>query len=114
MKTDDIAAKSGIAMPDRALELYGLSGYSNTMMDIGALYCCISEGENRRAVADGYTAAGGRIDPHAVDCAFALNVLLGLILHCENWTKEEWFDGKLSDWCRDIFAPLAQGGTVID
>lgn len=92
---------------------FSLFGYCHPMMDLGALYCCIGGSVNRQAIAEGYTVAGETIDRKALDCIFALSTLLGIILHCESWTKEDWFAGKLSGWCRDIFSPLTQEKPVI-
>ncbi len=93
---------------------FSLFGYCHPMMDISALYCCIGGSVNRKAIADGYTAAGGTFGQRAVDYTFALNVLLGIMLHCESWTKEDWFTEKLAGWCKNIFMPLTQGCAVVD
>ncbi|MEA4889948.1 MAG: N-acetyltransferase [Clostridiaceae bacterium] len=93
---------------------FSLFGYCHPMMDISALFCCIGGSVNRKAIADGYRAAGGTFDSRAVDYTFALNVLLGIMLHCESWTKEDWFVEKLSGWCKNIFLPLTQDNAVVD
>lgn len=90
---------------------FSLSGYGHPMMDIGELYCSIMGGAHRKAIADGYkaTADGAEgFDWRAIDCTYALNVLLGIILHWEIWAKEAWFADRLSGWCREIFRPLVQ------
>jgi len=105
-----LITESGLAPID-----FSLSGYSHPMMDIGCLYCVVSGSVHRHAIAEGYeTASDRKIDFYAVDCLFALNVLLGIILHWESWTKEDWFAKKLADWCDHIFGPLAQGKSLID
>lgn len=91
---------------------FSLSGYCHPMNDLSGIYCSVCGAVNRQAIADGYTAAGGIIDSRILDGTFALNVLLGIILHCESWTKEAWFAGKLEGWCKNIFVPLTQGKPV--
>ncbi len=91
---------------------FSLSGYCHPMNDISELYCTVNGAVNRQAIADGYTAAGGIIDSRILNGTFALNVLLGIILHCESWTKENWFAGKLEGWCKNIFTPLTEGKPV--
>jgi Ser/Thr protein kinase RdoA (MazF antagonist) len=92
---------------------FSLFGYCHPMMDIAALYCNINGVERRSAIAEGYKALGGTIDFHALDCCFALNILLGIILHCESWTNQEWFQDTLARWCRETFDPLGNGKAVI-
>lgn len=103
-----LVVESGVAPID-----FSLFGYGHPMMDVSALFCNISGCADRQAITDGYIAAGGTIDAYAIDCTFALNVLLGIILHCDSWTKEDWFAKKLDGWCGSIFVPLAQGKTVV-
>lgn len=93
---------------------FSLFGYSHPMMDISALFCNISGSSNRQAILDGYLSEGGTIDTYAIDCTYALNVLLGIILHCDLWTNEAWFAEKLAGWKENIFVPLAQGRSVVD
>jgi Ser/Thr protein kinase RdoA (MazF antagonist) len=92
---------------------FSLAGYCHPMMDIAALYCNINGVENRSAIATGYKALGGTIEFHALDCYFALNILLGVILHCESWTKQDWFPDRLERWCRETFGPLGEGKALI-
>ncbi len=108
-RSNMLLTAAGIAPID-----FSLFGYGHPMMDVSALYCNISGSANRRAIADGYAAAGGLLDAQAIDCTFALNVLLGIILHSESWTGETWFADKLAGWCQNIFLPLAQGKAVVN
>ncbi len=86
---------------------FSLLGYSHPLLDIGGLYGSINAAECRRAIVDGYEAAtGNKIDCGAIDKLFALQVLLAIVIHIELWSKKEWFDEKLSSWCRGIFEPL--------
>ncbi|MEA4832685.1 MAG: GNAT family N-acetyltransferase [Oscillospiraceae bacterium] len=103
-----LLTEAGVATID-----FSLFGYCHPMMDISALFCCIGGIINRRAITEGYITAGETIDSMALGYTFALNVLLGIILHCESWTEEDWFAGKLSGWCKDIFIPLTQDKAII-
>lgn len=91
---------------------FSLWGYGHPMMDISSLYCQINGIENRRAIAAGYQAFGGTIDLPALDCCFALNVLLGTVLHCNTWTKEDWFSDRLKRWCTESFIPLNESNPL--
>lgn len=93
---------------------FSLGGWGHPAMDISELFCAVYGDVNRSALLDGYREEYGSVpDPRAIDCCFALNVLLGVILHCETWTREDWFPGKLKVWREEIFEPLARGERVI-
>ncbi|MBE5962156.1 MAG: hypothetical protein E7256_12385 [Lachnospiraceae bacterium] len=92
---------------------FSLLGYGHPMMDIGELYCNINGVENRAAIAKGYQKAGKTIDFHALDCCFALNILLGIVLHCDSWANEEWFANRMVRWCSETFGPLGEGKPLI-
>ncbi len=86
---------------------FSLLGYSHPLLDIGGLYGSISAAECRRAIVDGYeTATGNKIDCGAVSKLLALQVLLSIVIHCELWSKKDWFEEKLRGWSREIFEPL--------
>ncbi|MHC1694107.1 MAG: phosphotransferase enzyme family protein [Eubacteriales bacterium] len=94
---------------------FSLFGYGHPMLDIASFICLTDNTELQGAVIDGYKSAGGNdVDYHALDCCFALQVLLGVIIHFERWENEEWFSGKLNRWCGDIFSPLSEGKCVVD
>lgn len=86
---------------------FSLFGYCHPMMDLASLFCNINGLENRRAMAAGYISAGGSIHLTMLDCCFAFNILLSIILHCDCWPKENWFPDRLERWCREVFTPLA-------
>lgn len=85
---------------------FSLFGYGHPMMDLGCLVSCFSGAIHRQSLEEGYHSSGEKIDYAALDCSFALNVILGVNLHCESWTKETWFQERLPVWCRDIFQPF--------
>ena len=88
---------------------FSLFGYCHPMMDLSSLFCSLSGLESRRAAAAGYVSAGGNICMGMIDCCFALNILLGILMHCGRWPGEEWFPARLKRWCREVFEPLAGG-----
>ncbi len=88
---------------------FSLFGVGHPMSDIGGLFCSVSGGINRKAIIDGYVGAGGEYDGRAADCAFALNVILGIVLHSKIWPHEDWFAEKFDGWSRTIFAPVSEG-----
>ncbi|BCJ94453.1 hypothetical protein acsn021_20220 [Anaerocolumna cellulosilytica] len=92
---------------------FSLFGYCHPMMDIAAMYCNVNGIENRSAIAAGYRALGGTIEFHTLDCCFALNILLGVILHCDSWTSQDWFSDRLARWCNETFGPIGEGKSLI-
>lgn len=86
---------------------FSLFGYCHPMMDLASLFCNINGLENRRAMAAGYRSADGNIVITMLDCCFALNILLSIVLHCNWWPKNDWFLSRLERWCREVFTPLA-------
>lgn len=86
---------------------FSLLGYSHPLLDIGGLYGCIADGECRLAMVEGYEAvSGGKLDRDTINKLFALQVLLGIVIHHELWSEKDWFEDKLGGWCREIFEPL--------
>ncbi|HKM35723.1 MAG TPA: GNAT family N-acetyltransferase [Lachnospiraceae bacterium] len=118
-KKDAILLHSDLSLSNMLVTLTGmvpidfsLFGYCHPMMDLGGLYCCVNGVEIRRAIADGYRQAGEKIDFHALDCCFALAILLGVITHCESWAGQEWFADRMKHWCGETFGPLAEGKVI--
>lgn len=91
---------------------FSLFGYGHPMMDLGGLYCCVNGVDIRRTIADSYRQAGEEIDFHALDCCFALDILLGVITHCESWVGQDWFTNRMKHWCGETFGPLAEGKAI--
>lgn len=94
---------------------FSMFGESHPMMDLGGLCGSINDKILRIAVLAGYQEkTGEELDLRGVDCCFALQVLLGIMLHYELWLKEGWFPKKMNDWRLAIFEPLMRGKRVID
>lgn len=88
---------------------FSLLGYSNRMLDLGSVYCFISNEKCRNSVVHAYEQITGiTVDTDEIKYYFALQILLGIILHYELWRKEEWFAKRLPEWCRDTFLPLTE------
>lgn len=106
----DLSLSNILVTPNNVVPIdFSLFGYCHPMMDIGGLYCYLNGVDLRRAVADGYRKAGGKIDYHALDCCFALGILLGVITHCEGWLGQDWFADRMKHWSRETFEPLTKG-----
>jgi len=88
---------------------FSLMGYSHPMMDIGCLYGIFQGGIHRRALTEGYVAAGRCFDADGADCLFAFNVFIGLVLHWNTWSVREGFTDYLSDQCERVYSPVARG-----
>lgn len=93
---------------------FSLCGYAHPMMDLAGIYCNINGIAHRQKVAEGYEQAGGVIDLHALDCCFALNILLFIVSRAEMCQQEEWFTKRLVRWCKETFEPLGKGKILFD
>ncbi|MDE6148966.1 MAG: phosphotransferase [Ruminococcus sp.] len=99
-----LITKSGLLPID-----FSLFGYGHPMFDISEIFANINGVENRRNIAKGYKANGGTIDFSMLDCCFAMSVLSCVILNCNSWAEQDWFDERLERWCRQNFIPTVQG-----
>ena len=73
-----------------------------------------ADGDLVTVLSDGTAATMLKwIEGRMFDATFVLNILLGIVLHIELWTKEEWFDRKCDTWKREIFDPFLKGDEVI-
>ncbi|MBP1755325.1 MAG: hypothetical protein H6Q59_1723 [Firmicutes bacterium] len=87
---------------------FSLLGYSNPLLDLGSVYCFVSDEKCRMSIIKAYEEVRGcRIDIREIEYYFALQILLGIALHHELWSNEEWFAKRLPEWCNEIFWPLA-------
>lgn len=92
---------------------FSLFGSAHPMMDISSLYCAISDFESRCAIAEGYESLGGKIEFQMLDACFALNLLLFIILHINQFSRQKDIVEKVERWCRDMFQPLANGEPLV-
>ena len=84
------------------------------MHDLGILLGNTSTQAQRRAMAEGYTAAGGRIDLPLLDAGYTLGLLEALDFHADVWPKEPWFAPRLTRWVNEQLRPLAEGKPIIN
>lgn len=88
---------------------FSLLGYSNPMLDFGSIYCFVDEISCRHRIIEGYQKITGcKIDINQIDFYFALQILLGIVLHYELWMNEDWFLKRLPEWCNNTFIPLVK------
>lgn len=86
---------------------FSLFGYSNPMLDFGSIYCFVDNIDCRNSIVKGYEdTTCCKINTDEIDIYFALQILLGIVLHYESWINEEWFCKRLPEWCDEIFIPL--------
>lgn len=86
---------------------FSLFGYSNPMLDFGSIYCFISNVNCRISIVKSYEETTGyKINTNEIDIYFALQILLGIVLHYELWINQEWFRKRLPEWCNETFIPL--------
>jgi Ser/Thr protein kinase RdoA (MazF antagonist) len=88
---------------------FSLMGYSNPLLDFGSLFCIISDYECRDSAIKGYEAVSGcSVNSKDIEPYFAIQILLGIVIHFELWMNEEWFAKRLPMWCNEVFLPLIQ------
>lgn len=93
---------------------FSLFGLGHPMHDLGILMGNVSSLADRQPIAEGYAAAGGRIDLPLLDAGLALGLLEALVFHADVWPKEPWFPARLTRWCNEMLRPLAEGRPLLD
>lgn len=104
-----LLTKSGVAPID-----FSLFGLGHPMHDLGILIGNVSTLMQRKAIAEGYKQAGGRIDLPLLDAGMTLGLLEALVFHADIWPKEDWFAPRLTRWADEMFRPLAEGKPLLD
>jgi len=100
---------SGLAPID-----FSLCGFGHPMHDLGILIGNVSSMAERKAIAEGYTAAGGRIDLPLLDAGYTLGLLEAIDFHADVWPKEAWFAPRLTRWVNEQLCPLAEGNPLLN
>ena len=93
---------------------FSLFGLGHPMHDLGILIGNVSTLAQRKAIADGYVHAGGRIDLPLLDAGMTLGLLEALVFHADVWPKESWFAPRLTRWVGEMLRPLAEGKPLLD
>ncbi len=100
---------SNVLITDRGLAPidFSLLGYSTPMLDFGSIYAISADEAFRTGAIKGYEANMQKlVNRLMIDCCFALQILLSIVLHIELWKNEEWFKKRLPEWCEEVFLPL--------
>lgn len=87
---------------------FSLFGYGHPMLDLALLFGNISL-VRRQKIAEGYKAAGGKIDYKVLDAYFVLTIVDCILIHYEKWRNEDWFAERLVRWCKESFEPFIKG-----
>ena len=93
---------------------FSLCGVGHPMHDLGVLLGNTSTQAQRFAMAEGYNAAGGRIDLPLLDAGYTLGLLEALDFHGDVWPREPWFPARLTRWVKEQLQPLAEGKPLLD
>jgi len=93
---------------------FSLFGLGHPMHDLGILIGNVSTLAQRKAIAEGYEQAGGRIDLPLLDAGMTLGLLEALVFHADVWPKEGWFAPRLTRWVNEMLRPLAEGKPLLD
>lgn len=93
---------------------FSLCGVGHPMHDLGILLGNTSTQAQRKAMADGYVAAGGRINLPLLDAGYALGLLEALDFHADVWPREFWFAPRLTRWVNEMLRPLAGELPLLD
>lgn len=93
---------------------FSLFGLGHPMHDLAVLLGSVRTQAERRAIAEGYAAAGGRIELPLLDAGYVLSLLEALDFHADKWPLEDWFAARLHRWAGEIFHPLASGKPILN
>lgn len=105
----DLSLSNILQTPEGLVAIdFSLFGYGHPMLDLALLFGNISLAR-RQKIAEGYRAAGGRIDYKVLDAYFVLTIVDCIVIHYEKWRKEDWFEGRLVRWCKESFEPFING-----
>ncbi|MBR3764973.1 MAG: phosphotransferase [Clostridia bacterium] len=109
-------SQSNILLTDTGLAPidFSLFGLGHPMHDLGILLGNVSTLAQRKAIADGYVQAGGRIDLPLLDAGMTLGLLEALVFHADVWPKEAWFAPRLTRWANEMLRPLAEDKPLLD
>lgn len=109
-------SQSNLLLTERGLAPidFSLCGLGHLMHDLGILLGNTSTQAQRQAMAEGYIAAGGRIDLPLLDAGYTLGLLEALDFHADVWPKEAWFTPRLTRWVKEQLRPLAEGKPLLD
>ncbi|MDF2845950.1 MAG: hypothetical protein K0R00_4376 [Herbinix sp.] len=87
---------------------FSLLGYSNPLLDFGSVYSFVTDEKCKMSTIKAYEEFRGyKVNRREIDYYFALQILLGIVLHHDLWRNEEWFAKRLPEWCNEIFRSLA-------
>lgn len=109
-------SQSNLLLTDRGLSPidFSLCGVGHPMHDLGILLGNTSTQAQRKAMSEGYIAAGGHIDLPLLDAGYTLGLLEAIDFHADVWPKEPWFAARLTRWVNEQLRPLAEGKPLLD
>ncbi len=93
---------------------FSLCGVGHPMHDLGILLGNVSSQAQRRAIAEGYTSAGGQINLPLLDAGYTLGLLECIAFHADVWPKEDWFAPRLTRWVKEHLLPLSEGKPLLN
>ncbi len=93
---------------------FSLCGIGHPMHDLGILLGNTSTQAQRKAIADGYAAAGSCVKLSLLDAGYILGLLEALDFHANVWPKEPWFAPRLTRWVDEQLRPLAEGKPILN
>lgn len=111
----DLSQSNILLTPDGPVPIdFSLFGLGHPMHDLGVLIGNVSSMAQRKAIAEGYERAGGRIDLPLLDAGMTLGLLEAIVFHADVWPKEDWFAPRLARWVNEQLRPLARGKPLLD
>lgn len=102
-----LITQNGLAAID-----FSLFGMGHPMLDLANLFGNINGLTRRQKIAEGYRDTGGIIHYKALDACFIMTILDCIIIHFEQWSKEDWFEPRLKRWCQESFEPFVRGERI--
>lgn len=99
-----LETKNGLTAID-----FSLFGMGHPMLDLAELYGNIGGLASRQKIAEGYIREGGTIDYGMLDACFVETILDGLAIHFDQWHTQDWFEDRMTRWCRQSFIPFCSG-----
>lgn len=93
---------------------FSLCGMGRPMTDAGMLLAGFNSTVQRRAIVQGYQAAGGVLRHRELEAGFIHGLLGALVFHADTWPQEPWFPPRLLRWEKEMLCPFAQGKSILD
>lgn len=112
---DDLSRSNILQTPAGLVPIdFSLFGLGRPMTDLGMLMAGINPSAARKAIVEGYVAAGGVFRAQEMEAGFIHGLLGAFLFHADTWPCEPWFADRLLRWNREMLIPFCEGQPLFD